>query len=123
MNSLDQTTTLQDLKSLLRKFRDERNWSQFHTPKNLSEAITIEAGELLELFLWKSEEELNEAFKNPDFLNKVRHELADILCYCLNFANSMNIDVSVAVQEKVEANQRKYPVEKSKNTAKKYTEL
>lgn len=119
----DRNTTLSQLKEILEKFRDEREWKQFHTPKNLAEAISIEAGELLENFLWKKDPEIENSFKDPTFREKIKHELADILCFCINLANVTGIDIASAVIDKIEHNRKKYPVEKAKGSAKKYTAL
>lgn len=123
MTNNDSNTTVAQLKEILTKFRDEREWRQFHTPKNLADAISIEAGELLELFLWKKDQEIESSLKDPAFRQKVTHELADILCFCINFSNSTGIDLASAVLDKMEHNRKKYPIEKSRNTARKYTEL
>lgn len=119
----DRTTSIEDLKSILREFRDARNWQQFHTPKNLASAISIEAGELMEHFLWKTDEEIEELLDDSQTQKEIRDELADIVCFCINFANSQGIDISQAVINKIDQNNKKYPVEKAKNTAKKYTKL
>jgi NTP pyrophosphatase (non-canonical NTP hydrolase) len=122
--NLDSSTTIQELKELLKAFRDARDWAQFHDAKNLAEAISIEAGELQELFLWKDKDMVMEKIKNdPEFRRKVEEELADIVAYALNFANATDIDLARVVKEKVEKNDRKYPVEKAKGSAKKYDEL
>jgi NTP pyrophosphatase (non-canonical NTP hydrolase) len=96
-------------------FRDERNWSQFHNPKDLALAISIEANELLAEFLWKSCEEAD--------VSKVKKELADILTYCFFLADKYGFDIEKIILEKLEENKKKYPVDKAKGTAKKYTEL
>ncbi len=120
----DSTTNIQQLRDLLLKFRDDRNWSQFHDPKNLATAISIEANELQEHFLWKSLDEINKKLETDiQFKQKVSDELADVVIFCLNFANATNIDVSDVVQNKIDTNNKKYPVEKSAGTAKKYNEL
>jgi NTP pyrophosphatase (non-canonical NTP hydrolase) len=97
------------------KFRDERDWAQFHNPKDLAVALNIEAGELLESFLWKSSEQAD-----PD---KVKEELADVFAYAFLLAERYGFDVKQIVLEKIEKNALKYPVAKSKGSAKKYTEL
>jgi NTP pyrophosphatase (non-canonical NTP hydrolase) len=97
------------------KFRDERDWSQFHNPKDLSVALSIEANELLECFLWKSSEKASE--------EKVKEELADVLAYAFLLANNYRFDIEEIVLEKIKKNGKKYPVEKAKGTAKKYNEL
>lgn len=119
----DNKSTINDLKEMLMKFRDEREWKQFHTPNNLAQAISIEANELMEEFLWKTDEEIEVLFQKEEFRQKVSHELADVVTFCLNFANAMDIDVSQSIHEKMKKNQTKYPVEKSKGNATKYTQL
>lgn len=99
----------------LTHFRDARDWEQFHNPKDLALAISVEAGELLELFLWKHPEEAN--------LDKIKEELADVLAYCFLLANKYKFDITQILMEKIVANDKKYPVEKAKGTAKKYDEL
>jgi NTP pyrophosphatase (non-canonical NTP hydrolase) len=99
----------------LLKFRNERDWEQFHNPKDLALAINVEAGELLELFLWKNPEEANK--------EKIREELADVFAYAFLLAEKYNLDIREIVLEKIQKNAQKYPVEKSKGSAKKYNEL
>ena len=99
----------------LRQFRDERNWQQFHNPKDLAVALSIEASELLETFLWKAPEAAD-----PE---KVKEELADVLAYALLLSDAYNFDVEKIILEKIERNEEKYPVHKAKGTAKKYNEL
>jgi NTP pyrophosphatase (non-canonical NTP hydrolase) len=99
----------------LRQFRDDRDWKQFHNPKDLSLALSIEASELLELFLWKSPEQAD--------VSKVKEELADVIAYALLLADSYELDVEQIVLDKIALNEKKYPVSKARGTAKKYTEL
>lgn len=99
----------------LLKFRNERDWEQFHNPKDLALAISIEAGELLELFLWKNAEDANK--------EKVKEELADIFSFALLLAEKYEFDVKDIVLEKIKRNEKKYPVDKAKGTSKKYDEL
>lgn len=99
----------------LLKFRDERDWEQFHNPKDLALAINVEAGELLEQFLWKSYEEADK--------EKVKRELADIFSFAFLLAEKYQFDVKEIILEKIKENAEKYPIEKAKGTAKKYTEL
>ena len=109
---------MQHATDALLKFRDERNWKQFHDPKNLAAALGIEAAELNEVFLWKTTEESREVE-----LAKVKEELADVLAYALLLANEFELDPEQIVLEKVKQNALKYPVEKAKGVATKYTEL
>lgn len=99
----------------LLKFRNERDWEQFHNPKDLALAINVEAGELLELFLWKNHDEANR--------EKIKEELADVFAYAFLLAEKYNLNVRDIVLEKIEENGKKYPVGKSKGNAKKYNEL
>jgi NTP pyrophosphatase (non-canonical NTP hydrolase) len=109
---------IQLLISELQKFRDVRHWEQFHNTKDLALAISIEAAELNELFLWKTTEESELVDKN-----KLKEELADVLAFTLLLAGKHGFDVKEIVLEKIKKNGEKYPVEKSKGTAKKYNEL
>ena len=104
-----------DLQKALVDFRDERAWEQFHNPKDLALALSIEAAELNELFLWKKSEEAN--------IEKVKDELADVLAYALLLADKYNLDINEIVINKIKKNAEKYPVDKSKGTSKKYNEL
>lgn len=106
---------IKELTKALIVFRNDRDWEQFHNPKDLALAISIEAGELLENFLWKSHEEAK-----PE---KVKEELADIFAYALLLADKYDFDVKKILLEKIKKNGEKYPVEKAKGTAKKYNEL
>ena len=107
--------TIEELTETIVKFRDERDWAQFHNAKDLSLALSIEAAELNQLFLWKSPEEAN--------VEKIKEELADVLNYALLIANKYNVDVAQIILDKIEKNALKYPVEKATGTAKKYNEL
>jgi NTP pyrophosphatase (non-canonical NTP hydrolase) len=107
-----------DLALLTRKlleFRDERNWEQFHNPKDLAIAISAEAAELLEVFLWKTADEAN--------VERVKEELADVFSFSLLLANRYGLDVAQIVLDKIEHNRKKYPVDLAKGNAKKYTDL
>jgi len=106
---------LKELEQLLVYFRDERDWKQFHNPKDLAVALSIEAGELLEAFLWKSAEEAK--------IEKVKEELADVLAYAILLGHHYDLDLEKVVREKVIKNGEKYPVEKAKGSATKYKEL
>jgi len=99
----------------LKKFRDERDWQQFHNPKDLSLALSIEAAELLEAFLWKRPEDAD--------LPKIREELADVFSFAFLLADACELDVKDIVLAKIKQNEEKYPVSKAKGTARKYNEL
>ncbi len=107
----------------IKKFRDERDWKQFHDPKDIAEAMSIEASELLELFLWKSQRESYEYIKNKKNLEEVSDELADVAWFLFEFADSFGIDIEKAIEKKLKKNAKKYPVNKSKGKAIKYTKL
>jgi dCTP diphosphatase len=123
MTNNDDTTSINDLKEMLKKFRDARDWKQFHTPKNLVQAISIEANELMDEFLWKTDEEIDDLLTQDNFRQTISYELADVMAFCLNFANATNIDLSQAMNEKMIHNNEKYPIEKSKGNATKYNQL
>lgn len=106
---------IQELTNKLIEFRDERDWLQFHNPKDLALAINVEAGELLEIFLWKNAKDAN--------VEKVKEELADIFSFAFLLAEKYGFDVKQLVLEKIKVNAKKYPVDKAKGTAKKYDEL
>jgi dCTP diphosphatase len=113
-----------DLESIQKKiisFRNERDWQQFHDPKNLAEALSIEAGELLENFLWKTTEQSRNL--SPEELKNVKEELADIFIFLTYLSEEYNIDLLKEVDRKIAKNETKYPVHKAKGTSKKYTEL
>ena len=120
-HSILQSKRMSDLKellSLLEKFRDERDWGQFHDSKNLALALSIEAAELNELFLWKKESE-SEAVDRE----RLREELADVFAYAIMLAGRHGLDVSEIVKEKIVKNALKYPVEQSKGRSNKYKDL
>jgi len=106
---------MKDIIDSLVRFRDERDWAQFHNPKDLALAINIEAGELLEVFLWKKPEEAN--------IDKVKEELADVFAYAFLLADRYGLDVRELILKKIEKNAEKYPIEKSSGNSKKYTDF
>jgi NTP pyrophosphatase (non-canonical NTP hydrolase) len=111
---------LAQLRELVRRFVDERDWDQFHTPKNLASALSVEAAELLEHFQWLQHgrpEELGEAKRL-----EVRHEMADVLVYLVRLADKLDVDLFAAVQEKMVLNREKYPAEQVRGDARKYYE-
>jgi dCTP diphosphatase len=112
---------LHTLKQLMREFADTRDWNQFHSPKNLAMALSVEAAELVEHFQWLNEEQSRNL--SQDKLDAVAHELADTLLYLVRLADKLDIDLFIAAQNKMKLNKQKYPVEKSRGNAKKYTEF
>ena len=104
-------------------FRDERDWAQFHTPKNLAAALAVEAAELQELMLWKGEEEVDHLVSSKNGHVKLSDEIADVLIYALLFCDAAGIDPDAAVRIKLKKNAEKYPVDLAKGSAKKYTEF
>lgn len=110
----DKQTTISQLKSLIDSFVDERDWKQFHSPKNLSMSISIESSELMELFQWLSLEEAKEVMKAGDIRDNAIDEIADVLIYAIAFCIRNNIDISGAIKQKMEKNAKKYPAEKFK---------
>lgn len=109
---------MEDINKLIKKivkFRDERDWEQFHNSKDLALALSVEASELLELFLWKKNEDFN--------LDQLKDELADVLMYALLLAEKNNLDIHQIVLDKIKKNADKYPVDKAKGNATKYNEL
>ncbi|MBE2215659.1 MAG: nucleotide pyrophosphohydrolase [Opitutaceae bacterium] len=119
----DASTRLEDLKERVLAFARERDWGQFHSPKNLSMALAAEAAELMENFLWATTEESRALAADPRKREAIEQELADIVIYALQFANQTGIDVAAAIAAKMEINARKYPVEKARGRSDKYTEL
>ena len=111
-------TDYNEIISQLKKFRDERDWKQFHDSKNLATAIIIEAAELNELFLWKTIRESEEVD-----VSKIKEELADILSFSFLLAEKHGLDPFDIIAEKIKINAEKYPIEKAKGTATKYTDL
>jgi len=108
------------LQSRLKEFAQARDWEQFHTPKNLAMALAAEAGELLEIFQWLTDEQASAVTEREEDLQLVREELADILIYLVRMADVVQIDLEDAVQGKLRDNERRYPVELAKGNATKY---
>ena len=105
------------------RFRDAREWARFHTRKDLALGLAIEAGELGELFLWRTEAEVDAALAEPRYRERVREELADVALFVLYLAHRTSTDLAAAVREKLVKNAAKYPVERARGTARKYDEL
>jgi len=112
---------LERIKSRLRQFSEDRDWDQFHSPKNLSMALSAEVAEIVEHFQWLTEEQSKSL--SDDKLEEVETELADTLIYLIRLADKLGIDLLKAAQSKIDVNEKKYPVDKAKGNAKKYTEL
>jgi Predicted pyrophosphatase len=114
-------TALRRLRERLRVFASVRDWTQFHSPKNLAIALSVEAAELLEHFQWISDKD---SLGMPSSkIGKIEEEMADVLLYLIRLADILNVDLVQAADRKIEANSQKYPIEKSRGHAKKYTEL
>ena len=112
---------LDKIKLRLREFAEARDWDQFHSPKNLSMALSAEVAEIVEHFQWLTEEQSKSL--SADKLSEVEEELADTLIYLVRLADKLDIDLLSAANNKIEINEQKYPVDKAKGNAKKYTEL
>lgn len=121
--STDESTTIATLKTEVLAFAKARDWEQFHSPKNLSMAIAAEAAELMEPLLWVSTEESRAIMGRPEKRAALQDELADIVVYCLEFANQTDIDLASAIRAKMARNAAKYPVEKARGRSEKYNEL
>ncbi len=119
----DATTTVAQLRERVMAFAREREWEQFHSPKNLSMALAAESGELMEHFLWSESAASHDVARVPVKREKIAEEIADVVIYALEFANITGIDLAVAIDAKLAKNAAKYPVEKARGNAKKYTEL
>ena len=118
LKQTNKPTEMKDIEEIIQellKFRNERDWEQFHNPKDLALALNVEAGELLELFLWKNFEDANK--------EKIKEELADVFAFAFLLADKYKLNVKEIVLDKIIKNGEKYPVEKAKGTAKKYNEL
>lgn len=113
--------TLALLAKLLQNFADERDWNQFHSPKNLAIALSVEVSELLEEFQWLTEEQSRHLV--PERLQKVREEIGDVMIYLIQLSDRLGLDPLSAAFEKLEKNRAKYPVEKAKGTNLKYTDF
>lgn len=119
----DQERKIHELKDRIKEFCDKRDWDQFHNAKELAIALSIEASELLEIFRWKTHEEVDELFKNKDKKEHIEEEMADILYFLVRIAQRYDIDLSEALDNKMDKNDKKYPVDKFRGSSKKYNEL
>ena len=120
---LDKTTCVGELRARVLAFARERDWEQFHSPKNLSMALAAEAGELMEHFLWTEARSSGEILRDPKKRGQIEDEIADVVIYALEFANIGGIDLAAAIEAKLAKNALKYPVEKARGRSDKYTDL
>ena len=118
-----QPVSLADLVAAVARFRDERDWAQFHTPKNLAAATAIEAAELQERFLWKTDAEVDQDLADAAKRAGVADEIADVVMFAMLLADRLGIDLAEAVSAKLAANEQKYPVTLARGNARKYTDL
>jgi len=109
MSKNDGNTVVEELITNVREFLRERNWERYHNPKDLAQAICIEAAELLQLFQWMSPEEVRAFNDEPSKAQRLGEELADVVIYCLSMANAMNVDLTSSIIRKLESNRKKYP--------------
>jgi len=117
------TVTLADLVAAVRRFRDDRDWAQFHTPKNLAAATAIEAAELQERFLWKTDAEVDQDLADAAKKAGVAEEIADVVMFAMLLSDRLGIDLADAIAAKLAANEQKYPVKLARGNARKYTDL
>ncbi|MGI6472517.1 MAG: nucleotide pyrophosphohydrolase [Candidatus Methanomethylophilaceae archaeon] len=118
----DGNTNLNELKASVKEFCDAREWDEFHCPKNLAAGLITEASELLEIFRFKSDEEVAEMMKDERYLSMVRDELSDVFYFVLRFAQRNDIDLTSSLREKLRKNEERYPVETSRGSNRKYNE-
>ena len=113
----DAKTSIEDLKDVVRRFVNKRNWGKYHNPKDIAESVCIEAAELLQLFQWIKPEESRKFKLKPSKVKQIEGELADVILYCLSMANTLEIDLATAILNKVELNAEKYPADLYKGKA------
>lgn len=120
---MDEKTTISQIIKELDAFSKERNWKKYHTPKDVAISISIEAGELLEIFQWLTDDEIINVLEDKKKVHEIESELADVFAYAFTLANRLNIDVSKAILDKINENEKKYPVDKTKGKYRKYSEI
>lgn len=120
---MDSKTKISELKKTVQRFCEERDWDQYHGAKDLAVAIITESAELLDYFRFKSAEEVEALFEKPEKRKEISDEMADIFYFLLRFAQRYDIDLTAELKRKMEQNEKRYPIEKSKGSNKKYTEL
>ena len=113
-DDLDKHTTVSELRALVHQFVSARDWQPYHSPKNLSASIAIEAAELVEIFQWMTCEDSRQAASDPVVYEHARQELADVMIYCLSLANALDMDLGQAIYDKMKLNQIKYPVSRTR---------
>ena len=119
----DKTTRISELRERVSKFVQDRDWDKYHNPKDIAVSITIEASELLEIFQWVKDDDLDKTIEEPGKITRLEEELGDVMIYCISLANTLNMDIAQAVMKKIEKNESKYPVERVKGDYRKYTDL
>ena len=122
-DKMDNKTNIQELKDKIKRFCEDRDWDQYHGAKDLAIGIITESSELLEHFRFKLEGEIEEMFKNTEKRKEISEEIADVLYFLLRLAQRYNIDLATELNKKIDKNEKKYPIDKSKGSNKKYTEL
>jgi dCTP diphosphatase len=120
---MDAMTTIEHLRSEAVRFRDARDWKRFHDPKNLSIGLSVEAAELLELFLWKTPAEVDAFLSSAAGRERLNEEMADVFVFLLYLSEACGADLSEAVRHKIALNEKRYPRDKSAGSSKKYDEL
>ena len=123
MKSETEILNITEIQKKISDFAQERDWEQFHTPKNLAMALSVEASELVEIFQWLTEKQSFNIKNNPQDFLKVKDELADILTYLVRISDILGVNLNEEFHRKIQLNAQKYPVEKAKGMATKYTEL
>ena len=113
---------IRELQKRVIEFRDKRDWAQYHNPKDLAISLSLEAAELLEIFQWKGQEKVKAIMTNSIGRKRVKEELGDVMIYALNICHAFNFDPADVILSKLKMNEEKYPVEKAKGSAKKYTD-
>ncbi len=119
----DSKTTIKELKETVKKFCEERDWDQFHNAKDLAIALSIEVSELLEIFRWKSLDEIEQLFLDDKKRGKIEDEMADIFYFLLRIAQKYGVDLSRSLEKKMDKNKNRYPIEKARGSNKKYNEF
>ncbi len=120
---MDSKTTVKELKNQVQKFCEDRDWDQYHDPKELAIGVSTESGELLDLFRFKSQKQMAEMLNDPERRERIAEELADVLYFVVRFSQRFGFDLSEGLKTKLEKNEKKYPIERSKGSNKKYNEV